>query len=146
LLNNRLTAEVDYYRRVTSDILTPVPIPNYVGSQGDPVVNAAEVLNRGFDFTTGWQDRAGKFGYRFSLVGSTVYNEVLALGEGKEEIFAGGLGFGGILGTRTVVGLPIGSFYGYVVDGVFQNAEELNTLPKRGGEVVAPFSKISMMA
>ncbi len=136
LLNNRLTAEVDYYRRVTSDILTPVPIPNYVGSQGDPIVNAAEVLNRGFDFTAGWQDQRGKVGYHFNIVGSTVYNEVLALGEGKEEIFGGGLGFGGILGTRTVVGLPIGSFYGYVVDGVFQNTEELNTLAKRGGEVV----------
>jgi hypothetical protein len=61
---------------------------------------------------------------------------VLGLGEGKEEIFGGGLGFGGILGTRTIIGLPIGSFYGYVVEGVFQNAEELNSLPKRGGEKV----------
>ncbi len=136
LFDNRFTAEVDYYRRVTSDILTGVPIPNYVGSQGDPVVNAAEVLNRGFDISLGWRDQHGKVGYHISAVGSTVYNEVLALGEGKEEIFGGGLGFGGILGTRTVVGLPIGSFYGYVVDGVFQNQEELSTLPKRGGEVV----------
>lgn len=136
VLNNRLTAEIDYYRRVTNDILTSVPIPNYVGSQADPVVNAAEVLNRGFDLTAGWQETRGKFSYNVNFVGSTVYNEVLGLGEGKEEIFAGGLGFGGILGTRTVVGLPIGSFYGYVVDGVFQNTEELNTLPKRGGEVV----------
>jgi hypothetical protein len=134
--DNRFTAEVDYYRRVTSDILTPVPIPNYVGSQGDPVVNAAEVLNRGFDFVAGWQDRKGKVGYHFNILGSTVYNEVLALGEGKEEIFGGGLGFGGILGTRTIIGLPIGSFYGYLVDGVFQNQEELNAGPKRGGEVV----------
>jgi TonB-linked SusC/RagA family outer membrane protein len=136
LFDNRFTAEVDYYRRVTSDILTPVPIPNYVGSQGDPVVNAAEVLNRGFDISLGWRDQQGKIGYHVNAVGSTVYNEVLGLGEGKEEIFGGGLGFGGILGTRTVIGLPIGSFYGYVVDGVFQNQEELNTLAKRGGEVV----------
>lgn len=136
VFNNRFTAEIDYYRRVTSDILTAVPIPNYVGSQGDPVVNAAKVLNRGFDFTLGWQEQRGKVGYRAGFVGSTVYNEVLALGEGKEEIFGGGLGFGGILGTRTVVGLPIGSFYGYIVDGVYQNQEELNSLPRRGGERV----------
>ncbi len=136
VLNNRLTAEIDYYRRVTSDILTPVPIPKYVGSETDPIVNAAKVLNRGFDITAGWQDSKGKFGYHLGVVGSTVHNEVLALGGGKEEIFGGSLGFGGILGTRTVVGLPIGSFYGYIVDGVFQNTEELNSLPKRGGEVV----------
>ncbi len=136
MLENRLTVEVDYYRRVTSDILTSVPIPRYVGSQADPVINAAEVLNRGFDFTAGWNDRFGKLGYTLGFTASTVYNEVLALGEGKEEIFGGGLGFGGILGTRTVVGLPIGSFYGYIVEGVFQNTEELASLPRRGGEQV----------
>jgi len=136
ILENRFTAEIDYYRRVTDDILTPVPIPNYIGSQGDPVVNAAKVLNRGFDFTVGWQETRGKVNYHLGFVASTVHNEVLGLGEGKEEIFGGGLGFGGILGTRTIIGLPIGSFYGYVVDGVFQNDEELNTLAKRGGEKV----------
>jgi TonB-linked SusC/RagA family outer membrane protein len=136
VLNNRLVAEIDYYRRVTSDILTPVPIPKFIGSQDDPVVNAAKVLNRGFDFGISWRDTRGDLSYHAGFVGSTVYNEVLELGEGKEEIFAGGLGFGGILGTRTIVGLPIGSYYGFLVDGVFQNEEELNTLPKRGGEKV----------
>jgi len=135
-LDNRLTSELEFYNRVTSDILTAVPIPNYVGSEGSPVVNAAKVLNRGFELSLNFHETRGKVSYHVGLVGSTIHNEVLELGEGKEEIFGGGLGFGGILGTRTVVGLPIGSYYGYQVDGVFQNEDELANLARRGGEGV----------
>jgi hypothetical protein len=59
---------------------------------------------------------------------------VLELGEGKEEIFGGGLGVGGKLGTRTVVGLPIGAYYGYETEGIFQNAEEIANAPTIGDE------------
>lgn len=135
LLDDRFVAELDYYRRVTSEILVDVPIPAYVGAANNPIVNAAQVSNQGIDFKVTWRDAKGDFGYHISLLGSTVKNEVLSLGEGKEEIFGGGLGIGGLLGTRTVVGLPIGAFYGYVVEGVFQNQEELNSFPKRGNEV-----------
>ena len=134
LFENRLTAELDYYNRLTDGILVAVPIPEYVGSANFPIVNAAEVRNSGFDLTLDWRDRAGKFGYHFGLVASTVNNEVEALGQGNEEIFGGDLGVGGKLGTRTVVGLPIGAFYGYQTDGVFQNAEEIAAGPTSGGE------------
>ncbi|RMG69052.1 MAG: TonB-dependent receptor [Bacteroidetes bacterium] len=133
-LANRLAAEVDWYRRITNDILVDVPIPNYVGSANNPVINAAQVLNRGFDFNLRWRDRIGGLDYQIGGVASTVYNEVLALGEGKEEIFGGGLGVGGKLGTRTVVGQPIGGFYGYEVAGVFQTQEEIDASPNRGVE------------
>ncbi len=134
LFNNRLQGEVDWYRRVTNDILTTVPIPGYVGSASDPTVNAASVLNTGVDFKVTWQD-ARPFNYHVSILGSTVRNEVLSLGQGKEEILAGGLGVGGLLGTRTVVGSPIGSYYGYKVAGIYQNQEDLANFPKRGNEV-----------
>ncbi len=132
--NDKLLIEVDYYRRVTDDILVDVPIPDYVGSRNNPVINAASVLNRGWDFNLTWRQQVGDFSYSIGGVASTVYNEVLALGDGKEEILGGGLGVGGKLGTRTVVGQPIGAFYGYQVAGVFQNEEEINTLPSVGVE------------
>ena len=56
------------------------------------------------------------------------------MGDGQEEIFGGGLGVGGLLGTRTVVGLPIGAFYGYITEGIFQNAQDLERYPTRGPE------------
>lgn len=134
LLGERLNAMVEYYDRVTDGILVQVPIPDYVGA-GEPFVNAAEVKNYGFDFSLSWQEAgdAGFF-YRVELLGSTINNEVLSLGEGREDIFGGGVGVGGMLATRTEVGESIGYFYGYEVDGVFQNEEELENYPTRGGE------------
>ncbi len=134
-LNNRFTTEIDWYKRTTYDILSALPIPGFIGASDPPVVNSASVFNQGFDINIGWRDRIKRtFGYNFNIIVSTVHNEVISLGEGKAEIFSGGVGEGGKLGTRTVIGLPIGAYYGYKVDGVFQNTEELNKYPKRVGE------------
>lgn len=134
LLNNRLTAEIDYYSRTTSDILAAVPIPNYIGSEQNPIVNAAEMRNSGIDVNLRWRESRNKLDYSINLIASTVNNEVLSIGGGREEIFSGGLGFGGWLGTRTIIGEPIGSFYGWKVAGIFQTEEELNGAPSRGSE------------
>jgi outer membrane receptor protein involved in Fe transport len=47
LFDSKLEIEVDWYNRYTYDIIAAVPIPDYVGSQDDPVVNTAEVKNTG---------------------------------------------------------------------------------------------------
>lgn len=135
LWDDRLSGEIDYYERTTNDILVGVPIPAYIGSANNPTINAATVRNSGIDLSLSWRDLLGDFGYRISGMLSTVNNEVLELGEGNEEIFGGGLGVGGLLGTRTVPGLPIGAFYGYQVDGIFQTQEEIDNSPNRGVEV-----------
>lgn len=134
-LNNRLTTEIDWYKRTTYDILSALPIPGFIGASDPPVVNSASVFNEGFDINLGWRDRIKRtFGYNVGVIVSTVHNEVINLGDVKTEIFSGGVGEGGKLGTRTVRGLPIGAFYGYKVAGIFQNAADLKTYPKRVGE------------
>lgn len=133
--DGRLTASVDYYRRLTDGILIQVPIPDYVGVSAEPFVNAASVLNTGFDFELDWENTAGDFVYNVGFNGSTVHNEVRELGQGREEIFGGGLANEIAFTTRTEPGRPIGAFYGYKVDGVFQNEAEIEQAPTRGGEV-----------
>lgn len=135
LLDNRLQTEVDYYQRDTDGILVSVPIPLYTGVFNEPVVNAAEVRNTGFDFNVSWREVRGDWSYNIGVVASTVNNEVLSLGRGNEEIFAGGLVNEISATTRTVVGSEIGAFYGYEVDGVFQTEEEIASSPTRGVEV-----------
>jgi TonB-linked SusC/RagA family outer membrane protein len=130
---NRLEIEADWYNRYTYDIIAAVPIPDYVGSEGDPVVNTAEVRNRGWDFTVNWRN-SGKFTYNLGATVSPVTNDVRKLAEGRSEIFAAFLQ--GEPATHTIVGLPIGAFYGYQVAGIFQNQEELDNLPKIGGEKI----------
>lgn len=132
--NEKLSGELDYYTRKTNDILVGVPIPSYVGSANNPIINAASVKNSGFDFTLNWRDQKGDFGYNVGIVASTVKNEVLDIGEGNEAIFGGAVGISGYLGSRTIVGESIGHYYGYKTVGVFQNEEDLATIPKRGPE------------
>lgn len=133
LLEDRLSAEFDWYRRETKDILVRVPIPNLVGVATEPVVNAASVLNRGFEFNLNWQNSGTVFSYNIGLTGTTVSNEVLSLGEGREEILAGGVRNLGST-TRTIVGEEIGAFYGWKQEGIFQNQEEIENSPTRGSE------------
>ncbi|WP_194774626.1 SusC/RagA family TonB-linked outer membrane protein [Pararhodonellum marinum] len=135
MFEDKLRAEVDYYYRRTNDILVGVPIPAYVGASNFPVVNAASVENKGFDITLDWRDRVGEVSYNFGIVASTVNNRVLDLGEGNEAIFAGAVGVGGLLGSRTIVGESIGHFFGYQTAGIFQNQAQIEASPTRGPEV-----------
>lgn len=141
IFDERLTAEVDYYRRVTDGILVNIPIPDIVGVNVEPTVNAAEVLNRGFDFNLSWDDNVrSDFSYQIGVVGSTVHNEVQALGEGQEEILGANVGSVVSFATRTVPGHPIGAFYGYKVAGIYQTEEDIQNLPAPPGgtNVVSP--------
>jgi TonB-linked SusC/RagA family outer membrane protein len=130
----RLEATVDYYNRLTDGILVRVPIPRYVGVGTEPFVNAAKVENRGFEGSFTWTETRGDFRYDLNVNGATVNNEVKALGQGRSEIFSGGLGNEIGITTRTVVGEPIGSFWGFRVVGVFQTDAEIASSPLRGGE------------
>ncbi|MGH7480681.1 MAG: SusC/RagA family TonB-linked outer membrane protein [Longimicrobiales bacterium] len=134
LLDGRLGATVDWYHRLTDGILVQIPIPRFVGVSTEPFVNAAEVLNTGLEGSLNWADALGDITYEFGINGSTLENEVKALGGGREQILSGGLGNETSVTTRTVVGQPIGSFWGFRVDGVFQTPEEVTAGPTRGGE------------
>lgn len=138
LLDGRFSTEIDWYRRFTYDILSDLPIPAYVGSGSNPFVNAAQVENVGWDFTLQWRETKGKVSYNLGAILSPVKNKVLAINEGKSEIFDASTAQGDFA-TRTTVGQPIGAFYGYQVAGVFQNNEEIAASPKFGSEKPGDF-------
>jgi TonB-linked SusC/RagA family outer membrane protein len=130
--DDRLTGEFDYYRRVTDGILLRLPLPDLAGVDVLPFVNAAEVRNSGFEARVGWsQSLENGFSYSVSVNGSTVDNEVEALAAGRTELF-GGQAFGTTT-TRTAPGLPVGAFFGYKVNGVYQTAEEIQNTPSTSG-------------
>ncbi len=132
-LNNRLTTEVDYYSRTTDDILVELSTPGHLGNgQGQRVrYNAASILNRGFEFNLRWRENLGDFSYSVGVLGTTVYNEVLSIGgnSGVDSVLVGGYLGNGVPVTLSSVGKPIGAYYGYVTDGVFQTQAELDAYP-----------------
>ncbi len=130
LWEDKLTGEFDYYHRVTDKILVDLVIPGYYGNGvGQRITyNAAKVLNTGFEFNVGWRDQVGEFKYNISANGSTVHNEVLDIGgkSGADSTLTGGYIGNGASVTRTRNNLPIGAFYGYQTDGVFQTQAEID--------------------
>ena len=133
LFDQRLSAEIDYYNRLTDDILVELSTPGHLGNgQGQRIrYNAASVLNRGIEFSLGWQEQRGDFGYGINVVGNTIHNEVKAIGgnSGIDSVLIGGFLANGQSVTLSRVGRPIGAFYGYVTDGIFQNQDELDSYP-----------------
>ena len=73
LLNNKLTAEIDLYNRLTDGILYAKTLPLTVGDKSAPIENLAEVTNKGFEITLGWNDNIGKFNY--SVAANLGYNK-----------------------------------------------------------------------
>jgi TonB-linked SusC/RagA family outer membrane protein len=134
LFADQLTVDLDYYRRTTEGILLQLPLPDFVGVGTVPFVNAAEIRNSGLEGRIGWsQSFDNGFSYGVSVNGATVNNEVESLAEGRTEIFGGELF--GTVSTRTAPGLPVGSFYGYEVNGVYQTPEEIANTPSTPGAV-----------
>jgi len=143
LLNNQLVLEVDYYRKLTKDILIDLPLPAHFGNGSFTYVkfNSADVLNSGFEFSASWRQTKGDFQYEIMAVGSTVHNEVLKMGEqtGADNfLLLGNLGNGQNV-KRVAIGQPIGYFYGYRVEGVFQNSNELDQYPHLSAQGVGDF-------
>lgn len=131
ILNGRLTGEFDFFNRLTDDILVELSTPGHIGSGQNQKVryNAAEVLNRGFEGNINWRSRIGALSYGFGLMGTFLHNEVLNIGgsSGIDSLLYGGSVAG--FTTQTREGIPIGSFYGYRTDGIFQNQAELDSYP-----------------
>lgn len=133
LFGRRLSGEVDFYNRITDDILVELATPGHLGNgQGQRVrYNAASILNRGIEFAVNWRDRIADVGYSVGFLGNTIHNEVRAIGgsSGIDSLLIGGFLANGQSVTLSTVGRPIGAFYGYVTDGVFQNQAELDAYP-----------------
>ena len=136
LFDSRLTAEFDYYNKKTEDILVLLSTPGYLGNGAGAKVrfNAASTVNKGFEFNLGWKDQIGKFKYNVGILGTTIHNEVLSIGgnSGVDSVLIGGYLGNGVPVTQSKVGLPIGAFYGYKTDGIFQSQAELDAYPHNG--------------
>lgn len=120
MLNDKLTLTADYFYKKTKDMLVEVPISFTAGHMNNcPVLNAGSIQNKGFELALTYRDSWKRIDYSLFANLSTVKNEVLELGT-KNEIFASNEI------SKTVVGKPIGMFWGYVTDGLYTSQAELD--------------------
>lgn len=130
LFNGKLEVGADYYIKKTFDLLFQPDISAIGGAYGaggsPPFVNGGDVKNSGLELLINYSDKIGEnlqfnIGYNFT----TIKNEVTALPAGVDFYEYGSFSVGGGYATRMEVGYPIGYFFGYKTDGVYQNAEEI---------------------
>ncbi|MEO6869335.1 MAG: SusC/RagA family TonB-linked outer membrane protein, partial [Ginsengibacter sp.] len=127
MLNGNLTGEIDYYHKLATKALYTIPLVD-IGFGQNFTTNAADVLNQGMEFSLGWRKRVNE-NLTYSLRANATFNKNLVqnVGIGKALDF-GGLN-NGYTATRTLVGQPIGSFWVYKTDGIFQDYTEVNAVP-----------------
>lgn len=124
LFDGRLAFTGDIYQKNTSGMLYAAPVPLTAGTE-PPVRNVASVENRGLELALSYRNRDRALKYSIGGNIAFVKNKVTSLGEGGEPVFAGRVQSGNSDVTKTEVGQPIGSFFGYVTDGIFQNRQEI---------------------
>ncbi len=141
LLNDRLYAEVDWYDRRTVDAIFPIPILGSLGTTSGTIIgNQATFQNRGIEFMVSWKDRfSDDFSYSVSGNMSFNHNKVLEVPSGANAIYqAVGTTGSNNFNTRTIVGEPIGQFFGLKVIGVFQSQAEIDAYTSNTGAVIMP--------
>lgn len=133
-LDHRVVFSAEYYRAKTEDVLTAMPIAITTGNDGgNPVVNAATILNKGFEFTLTYRENRRPLAWHATANITTVQSEVLGLGYNRNNIYVGN--------TVTEVGSPIGMWYVLQTDGLFQSMDEVNAYKNKEGKIIQPDAK-----
>lgn len=135
-LNNRLSLEMDYFKRETKDLLLVVQTSGTTGAtapgSGNPTANAGTVRNEGFELSLGYRDEISKdFSFSVNYNFTALDNEVIEVNNGIGYEFGGSFGIGQDPPARMEEGFPIGYFYGYETDGIFQTQEEADNAPSQ---------------
>jgi len=132
LLDRRINFVFDVYYKKTKDLLINVPVPLSSG-YATVLQNIGGVENKGFEVGLTTENiKTKNFAWNSNIVFSLNRNKVTEIGNGVNEFFPV-VPNGSLLQQQPVivkVGLPLGSFWGYKTNGIFQTQEEVNTQPK----------------
>ncbi len=120
LFNRRIALTVDRFYSRNYDLLLNVNVPDVTGFS-TALKNIGEVKNNGWEFVLSTVNLNNKFEWSTDFNLSTYKNEVVKLGPEGAPIYSGG--------NVTMIGQPIGMFYGFINDGVFLNQKELDKGP-----------------
>ena len=125
-LGGRIEFLSDFYIKRTNGMLVQPTIPSMVGLRTSPMVNGGSLENKGMELVLNYRESVGKFLSNIGINFSAYANKVLSLGENGAPIADADFKHAGMV-TRTEVGRPIGCFYGYRTNGLFQSWDEIRS-------------------
>jgi TonB-linked SusC/RagA family outer membrane protein len=141
LLHNKLYVEIDWYNKKTEKAIFDIPILGSIGTSSGAIIgNQATFQNQGYEFLVTWKDAINKdWNYSISANAGINENKVLQVSTGANAIYqqVGPTGSNNF-NTRTIVGQPIGEFFGYQVTGIFQSAADIQSYQSKTGTVIQP--------
>jgi TonB-linked SusC/RagA family outer membrane protein len=139
--DGKLDVVVDFWRKDTEDLLMPVPVTAVVGpGAATPTVNIAQMRNQGIDIgITTKGNITPDLSYELNVNGSFLQNEITGLPPGQTYITSINPGFRGINPIRNGLGQGISSFFGYQVEGLFADAEEVAAHATQSGAAPGRF-------
>jgi TonB-linked SusC/RagA family outer membrane protein len=142
LLDGAIDFSGDWFKKNTKDMLLQSPLAAIYGLQNLPWTNGGEIQNTGIDLAAGANHKFGDLGTRLSANFSTYKNEVIALSKsnGKDESIRSGAFRSRTIG-KTAVGHPVGEFFGYKTNGLFQTQDEVDKFVDKNGNKVQPNAK-----
>lgn len=125
---------VDWYNKTSKDLLLQVALPDYItggadweGGVNSPYRNVGSIRNTGIDLSVSYNLRAGDFSWNPSLVVSHYKTNILDLSVSQsliQTIYTGS-DLGNEIVTNSLVGGPLGVYWGYKTDGLFQTADQI---------------------
>lgn len=127
-------ATFNYFVKSTQDLLFQPDVSGVLGTYGPggfpPFVNAGDVRNTGLELELGWNTNPAN-DWVFNVNFNTTYlrNEVMRVPDGVDFIPGAAFGVGGNIATRFEVGQPIGYFFGFQTDGIYQTQAEIDNSP-----------------
>lgn len=129
--NGALTVSVDYFDKVTSDILIPPAVPGVFGTDL-PDFNAGKVGSKGWEFVAAYQHQGDQVTHNVSFNVGDTRNKVLDF-EGKERLT-------NVEELQILLkeGYPYQSYVGLQRDGYFQSLEEIENAAVPEGLTVQP--------
>lgn len=128
-MKNRFSTTIEWYNKITSDMLITAAYSNLAGEPSAPYINYGDMQNRGFDFSFNYRDKVRDFGWDLGLNLSTYKNKVLKLASSEDyAIYGSGYRLSTTV-TRTIKGMPISHFYGYKVIGFYENEQDVMNSP-----------------
>jgi TonB-linked SusC/RagA family outer membrane protein len=132
---------IDWYNKKTTDMLYPVPLPaTAVGVGASPFVNAGDMSNKGIEVNLGYhvnRNNDNPFKFDAGINFSRNVNKVIKLADGISQ-----QPYGTVRSLTTSIlrpGEAFGSFFGYKVAGIYQNAGDITNSPGYTGARVGGF-------
>lgn len=138
LLNNKLKIEATYFDKDSKEVVYPISQPTISGATNKLVTNALSFNNKGFEFSVNYSTNITeriKLGFFGNL--TTLNNEILSVANGSFNE-TGPFLFGETI-TRIQAGVPVGSYYGFEVGGIFQNQAQVDAAPQQNGKQIGGF-------